>query len=441
MKKLSLLVVFLLIGSLILFAGGKQEESTESAAPVDDGYNLSEPAKVSLLAFGFPAAENIAERLEEIGDQVNNLDTSSKLVGWGTLIEQINITLSSQGDAPYDLIMTYSGNIAEYASKGWLYDMNDLKEKYWDEYNLGDIPDSLWESVKYEGATIAFPYSTNLQFLFYRKDLFDKYDVKVPTTYDEWIEACEKLEDASEIQAPLGLTMNKPSGIATEFRNALYAHGGKWFDEDGYPAFNSPEGLKALETLGELSQYFAPGGLSFSNDDVMVGLQQSQIAMGNIWFTRAKAMDDPDVSAVVGKIEYAPAPVAKETGIPHSHLTFDSYSIPANTGDDPDVVFHVLMDIFSEEGIEDFATSIMSVRSSVLNDPELGEQMRWLDAAAKTVDSGVTSNPNVPYMSLTNSLVGEILADSLAGNMSYQDALDKAEKELTATLKEQGFIE
>ena len=37
--------------------------------------------------------------------------------------------------------------VAEWAGPGWLMPLNDLVEKYRDEYNLDDIPEKAWEGV------------------------------------------------------------------------------------------------------------------------------------------------------------------------------------------------------------------------------------------------------------------------------------------------------
>ncbi len=64
----------------------------------------------------------------------------------------------------------------------------------------GDIKDSYldwtWSQVSPGGKTYAIPQDTGPMGLFYRKDLFEKYDIEVPTTWDEFAAAAKKVREA-----------------------------------------------------------------------------------------------------------------------------------------------------------------------------------------------------------------------------------------------------
>ncbi len=66
--------------------------------------------------------------------------------------------------------------------------LNDLVDKYWDEYNLGDIPEKAWEGVTIDGQIYGVPIVGNTLHLIYRQDVFDELGIEVPETYDDVIE-------------------------------------------------------------------------------------------------------------------------------------------------------------------------------------------------------------------------------------------------------------
>lgn len=57
--------------------------------------------------------------------------------------------------------------------------------------------------------------------------------------------------------------------------------------------------------------------------------------MGLQWATRAKAMDDPAKSRVVGKIDWVTPPEG------HARIAGDGYAISAFSKQDPDLLFRI----------------------------------------------------------------------------------------------------
>ena len=75
------------------------------------------------------------------------------------------------------------------------------------------------------------------------------------------------------------------------------------------PAFNSDEGVMALEKLVEIvDACMGEEGLTYSIDDSQIGIATGELAMAFTWTSRAAAMDNPDFSDYVDGIEFAPAP-------------------------------------------------------------------------------------------------------------------------------------
>ena len=88
--------------------------------------------------------------------------------------------------------------------------------------------------------------------------------------------------------------------------------------------------------LKDITRYAQQGFTNAANDECMIALQQDTAAMGIQWATRALAMDDPNKSRVVGKIDWSVPP--------QGHVPFggDGYCISAFTKQDPDLLFRIL---------------------------------------------------------------------------------------------------
>lgn len=64
-------------------------------------------------------------------------------------------------------------------------------DKYGKSFSRGP-----WSAVRHDGAISALPMDSGPMALFYNKKVFDKHDVAVPKTWDEYVEAARKLNKA-----------------------------------------------------------------------------------------------------------------------------------------------------------------------------------------------------------------------------------------------------
>nr|WP_269809847.1 sugar ABC transporter substrate-binding protein [Kineosporia rhizophila] len=98
----------------------------------------------------------------------------------------------------------------------------------------GDIKDSYldwtWSQVSPGGKTYAIPQDTGPMGLFYRKDLFEKYDIEVPTTWDEFAAAAKKVREADPDAYLTYLATDDSSTVAAY----AWQRGASWFSiQDG----------------------------------------------------------------------------------------------------------------------------------------------------------------------------------------------------------------
>ena len=94
------------------------------------------------------------------------------------------------------------GMFPEYVDAGWLLPLDDLIDKYRDEYDLDDISSTYWDKASYQGKIYGIPIIGNTEHLFYRIDLLEKYGLDVPNTFDDVMAACEVLKQEESIRIP-----------------------------------------------------------------------------------------------------------------------------------------------------------------------------------------------------------------------------------------------
>ncbi|MEM3658516.1 MAG: sugar ABC transporter substrate-binding protein [Candidatus Hadarchaeum sp.] len=380
--------------------------------------------ELTLLSHRHPTYEIYAQQLDQA---VPGIRVNAMLMPVDKCMELARLAMAVGAPVPYDIVWVNDILLDEYASNGWLIPLDDYVKKYWDVYNFGDIPEAVWEGVKYQGHIYAIPTLTNVMMLFYRKDILEKYHLIIPKTLEEYIEVAKVIYENEKIY---GVTLSfKPvDTLGNEFHSYLSALGGRWFDEQGFPAFNGPEGVKAVEIMKTLMKYAPPGVLTYANDESAAALQMGLAAMALQWFTRAATMYDPAVSKVVGLIAFAVPPSGSLGGVPAARLATDGYAIPKGIAHDPEVVFQVI----AAGTFDQSKTSVYSLppRRSFITS-EIIERSPWYEAAFATIQAGarVQAQEMGQFMQV-NEIVTRYVARALAGELDAKAALDRAAVEV-----------
>lgn len=420
---------------------GNEESTGGTEASGPEGCNIAapdSPATIDMIGWAFPITEFYAKELEKCND-VENLTVNTQLLDSGSAQEQARLALSSGGTPPFEIVHADDGFIVQIGSEGWLYPLDDLIETYSDEYNLGDISDNLWGVGTIDGKRYGVPIVANTMMLMYRQDLLDKYNLEVPETYDDVIAACETLQQEDSIVMPF--TMNLHAGWAwrTEFHNFLKGYGGKWLNDDNTPAFNSPEGVAAVEKmLDVVDACMGEEGLTWSIDDSEVGLETGDLAMANIWASRAANMKDPELSSFVEEIQYAPAPRPKAGGPHGGPAAVDFYTIPADTEVDPDLIFRTIMEAADQESQMGAAELAIVTRQSVMESEVSGS---YVPPARETIENGAGNYGSNPAVFLARTAIANNLPNVATGSMTPQEALDAAAEAYVQEATAQGFLD
>ncbi|HEX2481229.1 MAG TPA: extracellular solute-binding protein, partial [Methylomirabilota bacterium] len=353
-------------------------------------------------------------------------------------LEKMQIHLS-QGAPTYDIMAT-DAFLATFAERGWLMPLDPMIAKYrqaveWDDFDPGLVRDV----CSYKGKVYGVPNLAISMFFFYRKDLFDAAGLQPPTTMDEWVAAARALTKPDRKQYGTALTLKAGDGFQNDFTYFLRTYGGDWYDKDWKVTIDSEAGVKALTTMKELMKYAPPNVLAFHNDESTVAMQQGLTAMGLLWQSRALAMDNAQVSQVVGKVNFAVPPAATKGGKSHARLAVGCYSISAFTKNDPELVFQVLTKTLSKANMREGAGLATPTRLSVTRDPEVTQKFRFIRAAADNVQAGARLIPNIPEFSEAMVQTTQTLQKGLTGELTIPESLKRAQKVMSDLMTEKGY--
>jgi multiple sugar transport system substrate-binding protein len=298
---------------------------------------------------------------------------------------------------------------------------------------IDDLPKSSFSTVTSNGEVSGTVFTLSLLTLFYNTELMSRAGFKEPPK--TWAELLSAAKECTR-DGNFGWVTNygDPAGIggtASQWMCFLQQAGGKVYNEDGSPAFNSDEGVAALQMMKDLMPYTDPGSLSYVGiNDATNVMTAGRAAMMMNWPFMWKPANDPTTSKIVGKLGGALLP-AGPAGTASIDGT-DAWTI-TKTSREPEkaqqlIEFYLSKDVQKSQAID---TGWLPIRLSVLADPDVQKALPnasvVLEQATHPYDSFVTAD----YNQVTTA-IGTEIAKALADRSSAKEAIAEASSLVSA---------
>lgn len=343
------------------------------------------------------------------------------------------VDLGAQTGA-YDLIMLDDPWFPRFATAELLADLAPLYQK---RNKSGPDDDFVPASLSlcrhpYEtGALYALPYVGNSQLFFYRKDLYQKHNLKEPETWDDVMLAAKAIDEHERAGSPrvYGYVMRAARGnsAVADFMPIFWAFGAEMFDAEGKPTVNSPEGVNALKFMLELGKYAPPGYASFNATEVSAHLLQGTAAMSINWPAWISAFGDPAKSKVTGKMAFTVMPGARRAG--RAEIGNWLISIPKGA-QNVDAAFDFLLWATTVEQMKKSALAgNPPTRRSVFNDAELLAKYPAYTAQLRSLETS-KPRPRTPLWNEIENVFGIFLSRANSGELTAEDAMNQANAEI-----------
>ena len=210
----------------------------------------------------------------------------------------IHVTLTNQGKYPdlFDKLMgaakagqlpnlaqVYSNRLSWYVEKGLTLDltpyMNDPEIGFTQE-DFDDFPQMFMDDCIWDGAQYALPFNKSQMVLYYNEEMLLEAGVSVPTTWEEWTAAAEKLtKDLDGDGDPDIYGTVFANNLSTDIAPWLKQAGGATMSEETNELFfDTPEMKEAVSFLNNM---FQSKTARFANEDkyANIPVQQGRAAM------------------------------------------------------------------------------------------------------------------------------------------------------------------
>jgi multiple sugar transport system substrate-binding protein len=308
---------------------------------------------------------------------------------------------------------------AEFAAQKWLLDMSDYVESRKDEF----IPSTL-ETINFEEKYWGVPQQTDAAFLYYRKDQVDE----VPTTWQG------VYEDAA---ANNGIVYQGAAyeGLTCDYLELAFAAGGKVLSDDGTKSeINSPENLKALQLMVDgIGNGSAPKAVTtYMEEPARRAFESGNATYMRNWpYAFALGNQAPKVK---GKFEVVPFPEFEgggKAGILGGHnLVISAFS------KNPEGAVKLIDFLTSPEIIKLNAAefSLAPTLAATYDDPDVKKALPFAAELKQAVEQA-KSRPVSPVYSQVSAAIYKNVNAALAGEMSPEEALKRADSEINQALQ------
>lgn len=425
---------------LCSFAGcGKTENTQTAPAPTAAAATAAAGAvpagdmTLNMLSHTYAALTYFADQM--VANAPDGVTVVPEMTDYTSWQEKMRLNLSSKSNA-YDITYITPSDLGEFASNGWLVPLDDYIQKYWDEYNFGDIPQYLWDAYTYDGHIYGIPSHQWAMDLFYRADLLDEAGIAVPENLDQLVEAAKALN--KDGRSGICLTLQATDMLMVTYQSFLTACGG-WFWDDNYePQFSSEASLRAIDYMLQLYQYTPDDCSGYGNNEATVAMCQDLCAMTMMQTTRSAAMNDPAQSQVSGKISFAAAPMDIKGGKSAAIWNTAGYSICASSTNDPETCFVTIANALTEETEAGCVSITMPIRESALTD-ELFAQYPDYAAAWKAIQNGATIRPAIPEFAEIMDVSMTALSTVITGQADLESTMQAVDADVRDILDEAGY--
>ena len=399
--------------------GGDDDEGTPATEET--------PAGPVTLTFWHGYSDAEAESLEallEIWNADNpNIRIEPLFVNNDKALQKLTVAL--QGDEPPDITYQYGSSLPQLAAAPGLVDLTEWVQE--PEVNWEDFVPGARTAATFEDRVLGVPALIDNLAVVYNKTLFDDAGLEYPNdqwSWDDFRAAAAALTDPAEKRFGFSYPMDASEDTVWHYDPLLWQNGGSILTEDQtQAAFNSPEGVEALEVLT---------GMAVDDQSVFLDIQNSAYTdvfnSGRIGMLVTGPWDLPSFPDVDYGVEILP-------GFDGDHQTIagpDMWCVFDNGEGRAQAALEFVKWLTDPDQIEQeaLATGHLPIRLSVTEDAafleEFGAAFPGVDVFAENLANVEQARPVLAAYPQVSEAMGLAIVSAMLDESEPQAALDEA---------------
>lgn len=350
--------------------------------------------------------------------------------------QYLSTTLNAK-DAAIDIYMIDIVNPAQYFSAGWLEPLDAYVggaaalKPYLPVYSSANVVN---------GKVAAMPAFADSMFMYYRKDLLEKYGVKEPKTWDELVAGAKKVQAGEKTANPnlQGLSIQGApiEGAVCTFLLPYWSQGKAFNDASGKLTLDKTAAVKGMDMWlkmvddGVMKKNIAEVTTPVTVNEFKAGQAVFAINWGFAW---DRFKDDADTQ-VKGKVGVIPLP-AMAGGKSATCVGGWQWAVSAFSKNKPAAAN--LVKFLSAPAASKFLAvegSLLPTYANIYNDAEVLKQAPWFKDAAAVVVAGQARPISTQYGQVSD-IVRTTTSAMLARTKTTKEGVDEIESRVTRLMR------
>ena len=429
MKRIFVLFLVLAVSAMLFAGGGGQQAPAKSAAPAP-----VQQKEIRVLLGNQPYGDFVAAAVPEF-EKASGIKVNVEKLQEAQLNQKLTTEFAT-GSSSVDVFMTRP------LQEGLLFNKNNWYAPL-DAYDFSDYPPATVDLGRKDGHPSFVPLVAEWHVLYYRKDLFEKAGIKVPTNFTE-LEAAAKALNKDGIIG-IGLRGAGPAAV-TQLSSFIYNYGGGYLTAKNNEAvFDTPEAIEAIRTYGRLLGSYGPqGATAMSWENLLAVFQSGKLAMFLDASSMCGQLYDPSKTQIPpANVGVAKFPSGPKGDSPYLVISW-AMAISSKTKDMDSSMKFLNWSTGKDMAARAMVADLTMARKSVWDDPQVKAKIN--PGLVSTMQhAGTNGFPlDRPFMTSVvkaRDLIGEVIIESIntKGTSTKLQALATQKvKEVNALLKEDG---
>lgn len=368
---------------------------------------------------------------QEFEAQNPDVDIQLDFVAYEALHDKI-VTSAASGAGGYDVVLMDCIWPAEFASAEFILDVTDRIP----EEMKADIWPGALEAVQWQGRLYGMPWLNDVLYLYYNRAMLEQAGFAAPPkTWSELREMGMAAKNQGLVEYPFIEYFQQDEGLTIAFAYYLFAFGGSFFDDEGKPMFNSPEGLAALNFMvsGLQDGLINPASLESTYEEVRRAFSQGGSLFSVNWAYQLNLANDPAESQIAGDAIVTLMPGEQEMS---ATINGGMGLAIMKASQHPDKAWEYIQYLSSKDVQLRYAQNALPIWKSLFDDPALAEaqpavaQEQDFVNVSKQQYAFLRNRPIVPYYSETSEIIAREVQAALTGAKTPEQALADAESEV-----------
>lgn len=381
----------------------------------------SEVTKLVVAARGGSHVD-VINSVKEKFEQENNVTIEVLGLESADLKQKVSLDALNKEGA-YDLAMVDDPWMPEFTEANVLENLTKMGYKEDEDFvkqslDVGKNPYST-------GDIYALPFSGNVQFLFYNKDVLKSNNLQVPTTWEDVLNI-SKTVNGKDGEVGYVIRGQQGNPIVSDYLPILWAYGGDVFDKDWNVTVDSKEGKESLQMYIDLLN----NGANYEKNDIVAAVSSGKAALSLGWPSWY-------ISGENSTAEYAVIPnKVNESSEAHSTGMIGNWmmGVTANSRN-KEMALKFLQYVTSKEvQVEAAEKGGVPTRRSVLSDSSLNEKYAYFKTLLEATENSVI-RPRTSHWADIETAYGTELSNAISGTKTIDQALEDAKTSIKAIMK------